>query len=303
MSSSTEPQAAYYPIRVVSNETGVNAITLRAWERRYELITPKRTEKGHRLYTEADIQLIKKVVSLLQRGIPISQAKAMLVNGAPEPELKIPVTQPSQWNLYRSRLASAIENFNDEAIASLFDEVTNFFPVDITLRFLLLPLYQQLKEQVTQPLGLSHLQFFAGFLQGRLTARLSDSSNSEPKGSLVLANTTHDDEIELLLLGVLLKQLGIRVLRLAGSVPVTEIIALINEQKLNGAVIRIPAMTNDVQRQQLHTLAAETGQLIFCIGSQDNEADMLRRKGLMTLSSDAQQDALTIRDVLTGISE
>jgi len=50
---------AYFPIRVVSSETGVNAITLRAWERRYGLITPKRTAKGHRLYTEQDIRLIR----------------------------------------------------------------------------------------------------------------------------------------------------------------------------------------------------------------------------------------------------
>src|SRR5690606_22914028 len=71
----SDTQMAYYPIRVVSAETGVNAITLRAWERRYGLITPKRTAKGHRLYTEQDILLIRKVVALLNRGIPISQAQ------------------------------------------------------------------------------------------------------------------------------------------------------------------------------------------------------------------------------------
>ena len=74
--------SAFFPTRVVSNETGVNAITLRAWERRYGLLTPKRTEKGHRLYTEQDIALIKKVVTLLDRGIPISQAKAIIDSGA-----------------------------------------------------------------------------------------------------------------------------------------------------------------------------------------------------------------------------
>ena len=41
-----------YPIRTVSSLTGVNSITLRAWERRYGLIKPVRTPKGHRLYTQ-----------------------------------------------------------------------------------------------------------------------------------------------------------------------------------------------------------------------------------------------------------
>ena len=77
----SDPQMAYYTIRIVSSETGVNAITLRAWERRYGLITPKRTAKGHRLYTEQDIRLIRQVVALLNRGIPISQAQAMINNG------------------------------------------------------------------------------------------------------------------------------------------------------------------------------------------------------------------------------
>ena len=42
-------QAGYFPIRVVSQRTGVNSVTLRAWERRYGLLKPLRTPKGHRL--------------------------------------------------------------------------------------------------------------------------------------------------------------------------------------------------------------------------------------------------------------
>ena len=38
-----------FPIREVARLTGVNPVTLRAWERRYGLIQPTRTESGHRL--------------------------------------------------------------------------------------------------------------------------------------------------------------------------------------------------------------------------------------------------------------
>ena len=41
----------WLPIREVARQTGVNAVTLRAWERRYGLIVPQRTPKGHRLYS------------------------------------------------------------------------------------------------------------------------------------------------------------------------------------------------------------------------------------------------------------
>ena len=41
----------WLPIREVARQTGVNAVTLRAWERRYGLIVPQRTPKGHRLFS------------------------------------------------------------------------------------------------------------------------------------------------------------------------------------------------------------------------------------------------------------
>ena len=72
------PGTELYPIRAVSALTGVNSITLRAWERRYGLIKPVRTPKGHRLYTREDIDLIHKVTALLDKGVAISQVRAAL---------------------------------------------------------------------------------------------------------------------------------------------------------------------------------------------------------------------------------
>ena len=47
----------------------VNAVTLRAWQRRAaRLVQPARTEKGHRLYSEQDIRQIGEILSWLERG-------------------------------------------------------------------------------------------------------------------------------------------------------------------------------------------------------------------------------------------
>jgi predicted site-specific integrase-resolvase len=58
-----------YPIGTVSEITGVNAVTLRAWERRYGLIKPERTPKGHRLYSKTDVDKIQHILEQLGRGI------------------------------------------------------------------------------------------------------------------------------------------------------------------------------------------------------------------------------------------
>ncbi|MEW8236866.1 MAG: MerR family transcriptional regulator, partial [Candidatus Thiodiazotropha taylori] len=65
----------FYPIRKVSELTGINPVTLRAWERRYGLIKPERTPKGHRLYTDDHIHLIRQIMDFIDQGISIGQVK------------------------------------------------------------------------------------------------------------------------------------------------------------------------------------------------------------------------------------
>ncbi len=57
-----------YPIREVAQQTGVNPVTLRAWQRRFGLLNPERTDKGHRLYSEQDIALVHEIVSWLEKA-------------------------------------------------------------------------------------------------------------------------------------------------------------------------------------------------------------------------------------------
>lgn len=63
-----------YPIRYVSEETGVKPVTLRAWEKRYRVLKPHRTEKGHRLYSQDDLDKVNRIVAMINQGASISQA-------------------------------------------------------------------------------------------------------------------------------------------------------------------------------------------------------------------------------------
>lgn len=296
---SFEPQAAYYPIRVVSNETGVNAITLRAWERRYGLITPKRTEKGHRLYTEDDIRLIKQVVALLNRGIPISQARAMLDHSQAGVASITSQPQPSQWHQYREQLTQAVNEFDDAQLASIFDEVSQFFPIDIALRFLLMPIYNHLTENVTQALGVARLRFYAGFLQARLAWRLAEPSDDHHGSSILVANCSNDDEISLLLMAILVKQLGLRPVWFSGWLSCEHSAELMQQQGWQAALIQLPNNPSDQHLLQLGHLIRETGKPIFVLGQPTSFNERLRKLGAISLGDDLQQSALNVRDLLT----
>ena len=60
-----------YNLKVVLKETGLKPDVLRAWERRYGIPTPERSQGGHRLYSEFDIALLKWLV-VRQNSIPHS---------------------------------------------------------------------------------------------------------------------------------------------------------------------------------------------------------------------------------------
>ena len=70
----------FYNLKAVIYETGLGPETLRAWERRYGLLKPKRSPGGHRLYSMDDIDMLKWLVAKQKGGLSISRAVEMWRN-------------------------------------------------------------------------------------------------------------------------------------------------------------------------------------------------------------------------------
>lgn len=67
-----------FNLKAVVQETGLKADTLRAWERRYGVPTPQRTDSGHRLYSQYDIDILKWLIKRQDDGMSISRAIELL---------------------------------------------------------------------------------------------------------------------------------------------------------------------------------------------------------------------------------
>ena len=63
-----------YTIKNVSAMTGIQPVTLRAWERRYEALSPSRSGNRYRLYSDRDVAVLRWLNSRLQSGVSISTA-------------------------------------------------------------------------------------------------------------------------------------------------------------------------------------------------------------------------------------
>jgi DNA-binding transcriptional MerR regulator len=57
-----------YNIQIVSQITGISAHTLRAWEKRYQIIEPDRNDTGRRLYSQSEIEKLQVIKSLIEAG-------------------------------------------------------------------------------------------------------------------------------------------------------------------------------------------------------------------------------------------
>jgi MerR family transcriptional regulator, light-induced transcriptional regulator len=68
-----------YRINAVAEMTGIPAATLRAWERRYGVPEPRRTESSYRVYSDADVELIRRVRELCEQGMAPSEAAKLVM--------------------------------------------------------------------------------------------------------------------------------------------------------------------------------------------------------------------------------
>lgn len=68
-----------YRINAVAEMTGIPAATLRAWERRYGVPEPKRTESSYRVYSDSDVELIRRVRELCDQGMAPSEASKLVM--------------------------------------------------------------------------------------------------------------------------------------------------------------------------------------------------------------------------------
>ena len=135
---------ATIPIREISRLTGVNSVTLRAWERRYGLIKPLRTNKGHRLYSPDDVELIKKIQAWLARGLAIGKISEILDAGIQPADMPIENT----WQAFHTELTAIMAELNLGKLEAFFNQLFSVYPAAIIADQLITPALENLSQDI-----------------------------------------------------------------------------------------------------------------------------------------------------------
>ncbi|HEY8941141.1 MAG TPA: MerR family transcriptional regulator [Cellvibrio sp.] len=198
--SSTEIMAAdWVPIREISRVTGVNTVTLRAWERRYGLLIPQRTSKGHRLYSRDDIRRVKDIQIWLARGVAISKVKSLLAEKMID---EFTDEIDSVWKSLSTQIHEHINAFHRSRLESLLADIFSLYPVEMVADYLLVPLLGRLQGDA---IGyIAKRAFFTAVLQEYLQAAIYRQRQSAQGEKILLVsvpgNPVYSSNLESLLM-------------------------------------------------------------------------------------------------------
>jgi DNA-binding transcriptional MerR regulator len=147
---------AFYSIGEVAERCGINPVTLRAWQRRYGLLKPQRSEGGHRQFDEEDILRIEEIKRWIERGVSVGKVKALL-------EDNLPAARDESAHL-QEEMMSILRYMQPARIRAKLMALSHQHPVDTLIDSLLVPVRQRLKLDQNTSLVISSL------LDGLLTA-------------------------------------------------------------------------------------------------------------------------------------
>jgi methanogenic corrinoid protein MtbC1 len=228
------PDEPKYTIRTVCSQTGIRAVTLRAWERRHAVLTPHRSANRYRLYSERDIGILHWVKNRIENGVSISSAvsemRNMIKNGIyPEAIFPAPamvslpgVTLPGE---YVDPLYDALIHHNEARSSDLMHAISSSFDVQTICTKILVPVLVNIGDAwYNGKIRIATEHFASNFITGKLMSMLQTFPIRRNAPRILLAcGPAEQHEIGGLMLAAILRGAGYQVEFLGADLPVEDL--------------------------------------------------------------------------------
>ena len=243
-------------IKTVAIQTGLTQFVIRAWEKRYNVVTPLRTETNRRLYSDADISRLTLLRLATEAGHSIGRIaklpteELLELTGTDETVAQfseIAKEGGSQAVSLRSCIASciaAVKQFDTQTLESMLFRASVTFSQPVFLEKLIVPLMQEIGEQwQAGTLRIAHEHLAAAVVRTLLGNIRQESDISDAMPNLVVATPRGQlHEIGALIAGITAASQGWQVTYLGTNLPAEEIVGCVvqNEAKAIGLSIIYP---------------------------------------------------------------
>lgn len=304
LASSALKQEELFPIREVSRLTGVNPVTLRAWERRYGLIQPTRTDSGHRLYSQADIESVRSILAWIERGVAVSKVGKILAKSSANKLASAPLDEElasGEWVEWQAQLRRAISAFDDVRLDRLYGQVFSSYPLPMVFQDILLPLWQELLLCQDEFGQTSEWLFLDTFLRARALQRLQVLRSQGEARVLLAALPGHCRELELLVAGLLLSSPQTSISVLGVGQPLEEL-ALVCERMRPQALVLFSNLppSDDLPRVLVRLALALDCPLVLAGDGAELAEESLRGSPIACLGNDGRSMQRRLQQFLAG---
>jgi DNA-binding transcriptional MerR regulator len=227
-----------YNLRAVVQETGLKADTLRAWERRYGLPVPKRSEGGHRLYSRRDIETLKWLVARVAEGLSISRAVELwrtLEETGEDPiadllssslgQVQPIVDSGSSMDEIREAWIKASLNFDEQTADSVIAQAFAIYPIETVTNQILLRAMSEIGEKwFTGEVSVQQEHFISQLTLKRLGALLvAVPPPTRAEKIIVTCPPGEEHTIPMVLLTLGLRRKGFQVYYFGADTPVNQL--------------------------------------------------------------------------------
>jgi DNA-binding transcriptional MerR regulator len=212
-------QDSRWRIKEFAGIVGVPEATLRAWERRYELLAPERTAGGFRLYSRADEQRIRSMQAHMARGIAAAEAAALA-----RAESAVAVVAPNRPDALIGALLDAAEALDATRFDVLLDAAFAAGHL-IAIRDVVLPVLVEigLRWERTE-ISVGHEHFASHLIERRLLALAKGWEAGRGPLALLACPSGERHTLGLVCFGLVLADLGWRISYLGADTPIDQVV-------------------------------------------------------------------------------
>lgn len=269
-----------YNIKAAAKILDMPKVTIRSWETRYNAITPARTESGHRLYSDQNLEDLKWLkIQVQENGIKISEAVKQL-HAARKKFVKTAAELPpspkssDQYERQIEELYNAGAEMDSERFQYLLDLNFSMFHYRTVFFSILAPLMVRIgSEWENGTITVAHEHMLSHMMLQRFTQffRIFPTNNTLPK-TLAFCPSGEHHQLGLLLFTLFLRENGYPVAYIGPDTPLEGLDELVRKQNFELVCMSIShERLLPTAEKYIDTLAGVKPDLHFVIGGRGLE--------------------------------
>ena len=289
-----------FPIKTVAQKSGLSTHVIRAWEKRYQLIHPSRSETNRRLYSEEDIYRLSLLKKATQSGHSISSISDLDINSLQQllqdqdekmrQDFAFEDTGGIDADFHFQKCLKAIEDFDSSCLEESLMRASIELSQPMLIKSLIVPLLHTIGDHWEDgTLRVMHEHMATAVLKPFLhNLRISYRPSGNSPSIIISTPRGQAHELGALIIGLVAVSQGWKVIYLGPNLPAEEIASATITKKSRYVLLSIVYPANDPyliqELEKLHSLIDKEVKIIIGGRASNSYSDVISKIGALIIN-------------------